>query len=86
MRSTRPIVPAGARRRSFGARAGVGGGPLQRFALERIALLQIEAHVVHRVGAAGDGDIDDLANARDVVEAHFDGVARDDSRAAPGGR
>ena len=71
------MAVAGARGRGFGAPARVGGGALQRLALVRLAILQIEPHALHRVGAAGHRDVDHLTDARDVVEPHLDQIARD---------
>ena len=68
---------ARARRRRIGARARVGDRLPQRVALERGAIAHVESNARNRRRAAGGGRVDDDADAIDVVEPHFDGVARD---------
>ena len=77
MRITRSIArPAPAAAASARARASA----VARFSASRssmLALLQVEAHVVHRRRAPRHREVDDLADARDVVEPHLDRIPRD---------
>ena len=51
-------------------------GYLQCFALERLAAFHVKAQAVQIGGAGADGGVEHVAELREVIDPHLDGVAR----------